>query len=68
MIGGLQPWHILVILFVALLFFGPKQLPELGKSIGKAIAEFRNAGREATDALKQETDKPTEKKEETKSA
>jgi len=65
---GLRPEHIVLIVIVALLIFGPKQLPELGKSLGKAINEFRNAGKEATDAMKQEVDKPAEKKEETKSA
>ena len=59
---GLRPEHIVLIVIVALLIFGPKQLPELGKSLGKAINEFRNAGKEATDALKQETEKPAEKK------
>ncbi len=65
---GLRPEHIVLIVIVALLIFGPKQLPELGKSLGKAINEFRNAGKEASDALKQEVDKPSEKKEENKSA
>ena len=39
---GLRPEHIVLIVIVALLIFGPKQLPELGKSLGKAINEFRN--------------------------
>lgn len=39
-IGGSE---LLVILFVVFIFFGPKKLPELGKSIGKGIKEFRNA-------------------------
>lgn len=65
---GLQPIHIAAIVVVALLIFGPKQLPELGKSLGKAINEFRNAGKEASDAVKLEVDKPAEKKEENKSA
>lgn len=54
---GLRPEHIVLIVIVALLIFGPKQLPELGKSLGKAINEFRNAGKEATDAVKGELDK-----------
>jgi sec-independent protein translocase protein TatA len=61
---GLRPEHIVIIVVVALLIFGPKQLPELGKSLGKAINEFRNAGKEATDAMKQETDKSSEQKKE----
>lgn len=39
-IGGSE---LLLILFVVFIFFGPKKLPELGKSIGKGIKEFRNA-------------------------
>jgi len=49
MIEGLfQPMHLLVILGVALLMFGPKKLPELGKGIGEGIRGFKSAvsGRE----------------------
>ena len=35
--GLLQPTHLLVIFFVALLVFGPKKLPELGKGLGEGI-------------------------------
>jgi len=41
-IGG---GELLVILFIVFIFFGPKKLPELGKSIGKGIREFRTAMR-----------------------
>lgn len=61
---GLRPEHIVLIVVVALLLFGPKQLPELGKSLGKAINEFRNAGKDASDALKTEVEKPSEPKKE----
>ncbi len=37
----LQPEHLLVILAVGLLFFGPSKLPQLGKTIGKAFRELR---------------------------
>jgi len=44
MIEGLfQPMHLLVILGVALLMFGPKKLPELGKGIGEGIRGFKSA-------------------------
>jgi sec-independent protein translocase protein TatA len=44
MIEGLfQPMHLLVILGVALLMFGPRKLPELGKGIGEGIRGFRSA-------------------------
>ncbi len=35
--------EILFILLLALLFFGPKKLPEIGRAIGKAVREFRRA-------------------------
>ncbi len=57
---GLRPEHLVIILIVALLIFGPKQLPELGRSLGKAINEFRGATREATQALQDEVKKPEE--------
>ena len=40
---GLQPWHLIVILAVALIVFGPSRLPEIGKAIGNSIREFREA-------------------------
>jgi len=49
MLFGLQPIHIVFILLVALLVFGPKRLPDMGRSIGKALNEFRNGAREVTD-------------------
>lgn len=39
--GLFQPMHLLVILFIALLVFGPKKLPELGKGIGEGIRGFK---------------------------
>ncbi len=39
-IGGTE---LLVVLFVVFLLFGPRKLPELGKSLGKGMREFRNA-------------------------
>jgi sec-independent protein translocase protein TatA len=39
--GLLQPMHLLVILVIALLVFGPKKLPELGKGLGEAIRGFK---------------------------
>ena len=41
--GTLGGQEIAVILFLALILFGPKKLPELGRTIGKAITEFRRA-------------------------
>ena len=41
--GLLQPMHLLVILIIVLIIFGPGKLPELGNSIGKAIRGFKRA-------------------------
>ncbi len=60
---GLQPLHLLVILVVALLLFGPSRLPEIGRSLGKTIREFQSATKEATQGLQDEL-KPAEPKRE----
>jgi sec-independent protein translocase protein TatA len=44
--GLFQPMHLLVILFIALLVFGPKKLPELGKGLGDGIKSFKDSMRE----------------------
>jgi sec-independent protein translocase protein TatA len=41
--GLFQPMHLLVILVVAMLVFGPKKLPELGKGLGEGIRSFKDA-------------------------
>jgi sec-independent protein translocase protein TatA len=41
--GLFQPMHLLVIFLIALLVFGPKKLPELGKGLGEAIRAFRDS-------------------------
>lgn len=38
-----QPMHLLIILFIALLVFGPKKLPELGKGLGEGIRSFKES-------------------------
>ncbi len=43
MTGLFEPSHLLVVLLVALLVFGPKRLPELGRSLGRGIREFRDS-------------------------
>jgi sec-independent protein translocase protein TatA len=44
MIEGLfQPMHLLIIAGIALLIFGPKKLPELGKGLGDGIRGFKSA-------------------------
>jgi sec-independent protein translocase protein TatA len=44
--GLFQPMHLIVVLFIALLVFGPKKLPELGKGLGDGIRSFKDSMRE----------------------
>jgi len=44
--GLFQPMHLLVIFFIALLVFGPKKLPELGKGIGEGIRSLKEGMKE----------------------
>jgi sec-independent protein translocase protein TatA len=41
--GLFQPLHLIVILAIALIIFGPGKLPELGSALGKTVREFRDA-------------------------
>lgn len=38
---GLGPWHLLALVIIVLVFFGPSRLPGLGKSVGEAIRGFK---------------------------
>jgi sec-independent protein translocase protein TatA len=42
-LGNIGPLEIVVVLIIALVVFGPKRLPELGRSLGKGIREFRGS-------------------------
>ena len=44
--GEFSPMHWLVVLVVALLIFGPKRIPEIAKSLGEGIREFKKSMRE----------------------
>ena len=48
--GLFQPMHLLVILVIAMLVFGPKKLGELGKGLGDGIRSFKQAMRDDTTA------------------
>lgn len=55
MIGDiLQPTHLIFILVIALLVLGPKRLPEVGRSLGKGMRDFRHA----ISGQEQESDQP----------
>ena len=51
---GLGIPELIVIFVIALLVFGPKKLPDLGKSIGRAMAEFKKASDDFQDSVKTE--------------
>jgi TatA/E family protein of Tat protein translocase len=50
--------EIVVIVIIALVVFGPKKLPELSRTIGKALAEFRKASGELRSAMENEMREP----------
>ena len=49
--GLFQPMHLIVILFIALMVFGPKKLPELGKGLGDGIRSFKDSMRGKEEAI-----------------
>jgi len=54
--GLFQPMHLIIVLGIVLLVFGPKKLPELGKGLGEAIRGFKKAiNEEAKNPEKSET-------------
>lgn len=53
--GGLSPVHLGLVLVIALLVFGPKKLPEIGRELGQAIREFKKASREVVDSFQEAT-------------
>jgi len=60
MFGSLGIQEILLILALALLIFGPRRLPELGKTIGRALAEFRRASNDVKSTIEREINKVEE--------
>jgi sec-independent protein translocase protein TatA len=60
MLENIGPTELLVILLVALLIFGPKKLPELGKGIGQSIREFKKAMRSIDEPEKEAESQPKE--------
>lgn len=66
--GVLSPWHIAIFALVVLLVFGPKRLPEMGRSLGKGLRELKSGMTEdhspneaAPRALPTETSGPRER-------
>ncbi len=58
---GLGMPELIVIFVIALLVFGPKKLPEIGRSLGRSLAEFKRASEELKDGLVAELSAEEEK-------
>jgi TatA/E family protein of Tat protein translocase len=54
MFGSIGMPELIIIFVIALIIFGPRKLPELGRSLGKSIAEFKRASNELKSTLEEE--------------
>lgn len=54
MLGPIGAQELIIIFVIALLVFGPRKLPQLGKSLGRSIGEFKRASNELRSTLEQE--------------
>ena len=54
MFGPIGMPEMIVIAVIALIIFGPRKLPELGKSLGKSLAEFKRASNDLKNTLEEE--------------
>ena len=54
MLGSIGMPELVIIFVIALIIFGPRKLPELGRSLGKSLAEFKRASNELKSTLEEE--------------
>ncbi len=55
---GIQPIHIIVVVIVALLIFGPERLPQMGRDLARTLNEFRKGADQMTRGFTEEVSKP----------
>jgi sec-independent protein translocase protein TatA len=58
--GLFQPMHLLIILVIVLIIFGPRRLPELGAGLGKSMREFKKAMRDVKEDVDVKPEPPKE--------
>jgi sec-independent protein translocase protein TatA len=61
MFGSIGFSEILVLFVIALLIFGPRKLPEIARSVGQAMREFKKASEEVTRSLEEPVDEIRER-------
>lgn len=66
MFGSIGMPELIIILVIALIIFGPRKLPELGKSLGRSLSEFKKASTDLQNTLEQEIKIEEQKEAETK--
>jgi sec-independent protein translocase protein TatA len=54
MFGSIGMPELVIIFVIALIIFGPRKLPELGRSLGRSLSEFRRASNELRNSLEEE--------------
>jgi len=60
---GIGPAELIFVLVIALIVFGPKRLPEIGRTLGKTMREFRSLSEDLTSQLRQELETASEEME-----
>jgi TatA/E family protein of Tat protein translocase len=66
MFGSIGMPELIIILVIALIIFGPRKLPELGKSLGRSLNEFKRASTDLQNTLEQEIRLEEQKERQTK--
>ena len=56
---GISIWELMILLIVLLLIFGAKRLPEMGRSLGKGMREFKDSVTGVEEAVSMDTPSPT---------